>query len=69
MYTGTPVIDTFWGTGEPSSLGEDCMDLLKTSNFSWNDDGCDRNDRGYICQIGMLTKQRLIVVYGNVAKL
>ncbi|XP_006825858.1 C-type lectin mosGCTL-1-like [Saccoglossus kowalevskii] len=46
-----------WGNGEPNnntkkdSNGQDCVQLRKSMNWSWDDDYCSYRPKGFICEI------------------
>lgn len=52
VSSGSAFNFTDWGKGEPNDAlgGEDCFTMVKAQGWTWNDDNCDRELNGALCE-------------------
>ncbi|XP_013112448.1 lectin subunit alpha [Stomoxys calcitrans] len=56
--TGAAITFSYWDSGEPNNKGgEHCTEIYRKADFKWNDENCDTNYFGFICEEHFKTAQ------------
>ncbi|XP_061392258.1 lectin subunit alpha-like [Musca vetustissima] len=52
VATGSPIAYSNWNKGEPNNYkgNEHCTEISVKADFKWNDEKCDENYYGFICE-------------------
>ena len=61
-FTDTRVVFTTWST-HGTDVDDNCLQMHnhQMSGYAWDDEDCSKNKR-YLCQIGNLFNDRLLVI-------
>ncbi|XP_061401398.1 lectin subunit alpha-like [Musca vetustissima] len=59
VATGSPIAYSNWNKGEPNNYkgNEHCTEISVKADFKWNDEKCDENYYGFICEEHYKTTQ------------